>query len=109
MFLNLMIAFLWREWRDTPATKSYFIKKMNMEFQELLLNKAAGKILQQISVKDYCLGDSLPVIQSKYLSISCPSTYLILLLLHVPSSVSRGLEDMILHLSLSLAITTASP
>eukprot|EP00112_Aurelia_sp_Birch-Aquarium-sp1_P023277 Seg687.8 transcript_id=Seg687.8/GoldUCD/mRNA.D3Y31 product="PDZ domain-containing protein 8" protein_id=Seg687.8/GoldUCD/D3Y31 len=63
MFLNLMIAFLWREWRDTPATKSYFIKKMNMEFKELLLNKAAGKILQQISVKDYCLGDSLPVIQ----------------------------------------------
>ena len=70
MFLNLVIAFLWREWRDTAATKSYFIKKMNMEFQELLLNKAAGKVLQQISVKDYCLGDSLPVIQSKYMFVS---------------------------------------
>ncbi len=65
MFFNLVIAFLWKEWRDTTKTKSYFIKKMNLEFQELLLNKAGGKLLQQISVKDFCLGDSLPVIKSK--------------------------------------------
>ena len=63
MFLNLMISFLWREWRDTAAVKAYFIKKMNLEFQELLLNKAVGKMLNQIRVKDYCLGDSLPVIK----------------------------------------------
>ena len=67
MFLNLMISFLWREWRDTTSTKSYFIKKMNLEFQELLLNKAAGKLLQRIQVKDYCLGDSLPTIKSESL------------------------------------------
>eukprot|EP00794_Sanderia_malayensis_P006959 gene6959-7744_t len=35
---------------------------MNNEFQELLLNKAVGKLLQQIRVKDFCLGESLPVI-----------------------------------------------
>jgi len=63
MFLNLMIAFLWREWRDSTSTKSYFIKKMNLEFQELLLYKTAGKLLQKIHVKDYCLGDSLPIIK----------------------------------------------
>ena len=66
MFLNLMLAFLWREWRDTTKMKSYFIKKMNLEFQELLLNKAAGKLLQQICVKDFSLGDSLPVIKSEF-------------------------------------------
>lgn len=39
---------------------------MNVEFKEMLLNKAAGKLMEQITVKDYFLGDSLPVIKSKY-------------------------------------------
>lgn len=64
VFLNLMISFLWREWRDAASTRRFFIKKLNLEFQELLLNKAAGKLLQQIQVKDYFLGDSLPTIKS---------------------------------------------
>ena len=38
---------------------------MNVEFKEMLLNKAAGKLMEQITVKDYYLGDSLPVIKSK--------------------------------------------
>ncbi|XP_066911175.1 PDZ domain-containing protein 8-like [Clytia hemisphaerica] len=64
MFLNLIFQFLWREWRDSPKTRNFFIRKMNMEFQEMLLNKAAGKIMEQITVRDYYLGDSLPEFKS---------------------------------------------
>ena len=38
---------------------------MNTEFKEMLLNKAAGKLIEQISVCDYYLGDSLPIFKSK--------------------------------------------
>jgi len=37
---------------------------MNMEFQEMLLNKTAGKLMEQITVRDYYLGDSLPEFKS---------------------------------------------
>ncbi|XP_057313553.1 PDZ domain-containing protein 8-like isoform X1 [Hydractinia symbiolongicarpus] len=63
MFLNLTFQFLWKEWRDSPKTRNFFIRKMNLEFQEMLLNKAAGKLMEQITVSDYYLGDSLPVIK----------------------------------------------
>lgn len=72
MFLNLIFQFLWREWRDSPKTRNFFIRKMNMEFQEMLLHKAAGKIMEQITVRDYYLGDSLPEFKSKEIfSFSC--------------------------------------
>ncbi|XP_047126500.1 PDZ domain-containing protein 8 isoform X1 [Hydra vulgaris] len=64
MFLNLIFQFLWKEWRDSPKTRNFFICKMNMEFKEMLLNKAAGKLIDQISVCDYYLGDSLPVFKN---------------------------------------------
>ena len=63
MFVNLIFQFLWREWRDTPRARNFFIKKMNLEFQEMLRNKAAGKLMEQITVRDYYLGDSLPLIK----------------------------------------------
>ena len=63
MFLNLIFQFLWKEWRDSPKTRNFFIRRMNLEFQEMLLNKAAGKLMEQITVRDYHLGDSLPVIK----------------------------------------------
>ena len=65
MFLNLIFQFLWKEWRDSPKTRNFFIRKMNMEFKEMLLNKAAGKLMEQITIRDYYLGDSLPIIKSK--------------------------------------------
>ena len=45
--------------------KTYFIKKINLEFEEMMLHKAAGKLMEEIRVRDYCLGDSLPVIKGK--------------------------------------------
>lgn len=66
MFLNLVLAFVWREWRDTKAMKNYFMKRMNSEFQDLLQSRTAGKIIEQITIQDFFLGTSLPVIKGNY-------------------------------------------
>ncbi|XP_022804079.1 PDZ domain-containing protein 8-like isoform X2 [Stylophora pistillata] len=60
--MNLLFAFLWREWRDTPQMKRYFLKKMNSEFTELIQGKAASKLIEQITIEELSLGTSLPVI-----------------------------------------------
>ncbi|KAJ7371987.1 PDZ domain-containing protein 8 [Desmophyllum pertusum] len=62
MSLNLLLAFLWREWRDSPQMKSFFLHKMNSEFAELMRGKAASKLIEQITIQELSLGTSLPVI-----------------------------------------------
>lgn len=63
MSLNFLMAFLWREWRDSPQMKSFFLKKMNLEFSELMKGKAARKLIEQITIEELSLGTSLPVIK----------------------------------------------
>jgi len=63
MSLNLLLAFLWREWRDSPQMKSFFLNKMNSEFSELMQGKAASKLIEQITIDELSLGTSLPVIK----------------------------------------------
>jgi tRNA(Ser,Leu) C12 N-acetylase TAN1 len=48
---DMMFQFLFQELKDTKAVRRYIIRKMSMEFKELLNSKAAGKIIQKISVK----------------------------------------------------------
>lgn len=60
--MNLLFSFLWREWRDSPQMKTYFLKKMNSEFTELIQGKAASKLIEQITIEELSLGTSLPVI-----------------------------------------------
>ena len=48
--LNMMFQFLFQELKDTKAVRRYIIRKMSLEFKELLNSKAAGKIIQKISV-----------------------------------------------------------
>ena len=62
MSLNLLLAFLWREWRDSPQMKSFFLNKMNSEFSDLIQGKAASKLIEQITIEEFSLGTSLPVI-----------------------------------------------
>ncbi|XP_071490252.1 PDZ domain-containing protein 8-like [Diadema antillarum] len=59
---NALISFLFCELKDTVFVRRWIIKKMNVEFQELLNAKTAGKILEQITVRDYCLGSSFPTL-----------------------------------------------
>ena len=43
--------------------KSFFLKKMNLEFSELMKGKAARKLIEQITIEELALGTSLPVIK----------------------------------------------
>jgi hypothetical protein len=56
-----MFSFMWQEWRDSTTTKQFFMKKMNMEFSDLMNNKTAGRFIEQITILDLNLGKSLPV------------------------------------------------
>ena len=96
LFLNLIFQFLWKEWRDSPKTRSFFIRKMNMEFQEMLLNKAAGKLMEQIKVKDYYLGDSLPEFKSNdfFLSFEFEFEMLIFLIIVIIQFYSSSVYEI---------------
>lgn len=61
MFLNLLVSFLWQEWKDSPKTRQFFMKKINMEFSDLMNSKTAGRFIEQITILDLDLGKSLPV------------------------------------------------
>lgn len=65
MSLNLFLSFLWREWRDSPQMKSFFLTKMNAEFSDLMQGKAASKLIEQITIEELSLGTSLPVIKGE--------------------------------------------
>lgn len=67
MSLNLLLAFLWREWRDSPQMKSFFLHRMNLEFSDLMQGKAASRLIEQITIEDLSLGTSLPVITGEYM------------------------------------------
>ncbi|XP_071949432.1 PDZ domain-containing protein 8-like [Antedon mediterranea] len=70
--LNMLIAFLFREMKDTKAVRTWVIKKMNVEFDELLQSKTAGRLLEQIKVRDYCLGPTFPTIKKVKLCKATP-------------------------------------
>ena len=65
MSLNLLLAFLWKEWRDSPQMRAFFLKKMNFEFSELMQGRTASKLIEQITIEEFSLGSSLPVIKGK--------------------------------------------
>lgn len=49
--LNMIFQFLFQELKDTKGVRRYIIRKLSYEFNELLTTKAAGKLLQKISVR----------------------------------------------------------
>ncbi|CAB4005122.1 PDZ domain-containing 8-like, partial [Paramuricea clavata] len=61
--LNVVFAFLWKEWRDSPEMKRIFVSKLTREFNDLIGSKAAKGIIEEINVKSYSLGESLPIIK----------------------------------------------
>ncbi|XP_069719288.1 PDZ domain-containing protein 8 [Phaenicophaeus curvirostris] len=63
-FLNAIFLFLFRELRDTRLVRSWVIKKIKVEFEELLQAKVAGKLLEGLSLKEVSLGNTLPVFKA---------------------------------------------
>ena len=66
--LNMLFQFLFQELKDTKAVRRYIIRKMTLEFKELLNSKTASKLIQRISAKDFSLGSGFPIIHSLKLS-----------------------------------------
>ncbi|XP_043118661.1 PDZ domain-containing protein 8 [Puntigrus tetrazona] len=63
-FLNAIILFLFRELRDTPVVRHWITKKIKVEFEELLQTKTAGRLLEGLSLRDFSLGNSVPVFKT---------------------------------------------
>ncbi|XP_075902185.1 PDZ domain-containing protein 8 [Nelusetta ayraudi] len=63
-FLNAIFLFLFRELRDTPLVRHWLTKKIKVEFEELLLTKTAGRLLEGLSLRDIYLGNALPLFKS---------------------------------------------
>lgn len=61
--LNLMFAYLFRELKDTPPVKRWFLKMLNTDFQLLQSSSVAGKLIKRITVVDLNFGSSIPVLQ----------------------------------------------
>lgn len=49
--MNMVFQFLFQELKDTKLVRRYIIRKMTAEFKELLTTKAAGKIINKITVR----------------------------------------------------------
>lgn len=62
--LNMMFQFLFQELKDTQSIRRYIIRKLSVEFKELLTTKGAGKIVERITAKDFSLGSGCPIIHS---------------------------------------------
>ncbi|CAI8054328.1 PDZ domain-containing protein 8 [Geodia barretti] len=59
-WFNLVTSFLFQELRDTAEVKGLILRKVNKEFNELMFTKKEGRMLEQLTVRDYDLGTSLP-------------------------------------------------
>ncbi|MGH0115918.1 UNVERIFIED_CONTAM: hypothetical protein FKN15_054274 [Acipenser sinensis] len=72
-FLNAIFLFLFRELRDTHLVRHWVTKKIKVEFEELLQTKTAGRLLEGLSLRDFSLGNSLPVFKTAKLirPVSC--------------------------------------
>jgi hypothetical protein len=67
---NMLCNFLFQELKDTSAVRRYIMRKLNVEFKELLTTKTAGRLVERITVRDFSLGSHIPVIHSVYLHSS---------------------------------------
>ncbi|GAB6027659.1 hypothetical protein CHUAL_001900 [Chamberlinius hualienensis] len=62
--LNLILQFLFNELHDTKRVRRWFMKKLSVEFEELLQGTTTGKLLEQITIQDLYFGTHFPLIKS---------------------------------------------
>lgn len=63
IYLNLLFQFLFKELKDSKRIRQWAVKKMNVEFEEMM-QTTTGKLIDQISVRDFSMGSSFPVLKS---------------------------------------------
>ncbi|XP_002119632.2 uncharacterized protein LOC100178092 [Ciona intestinalis] len=61
-FLNMIIFFVFNEWRNSMDLHKWVLKKINVELMELMETKAASRFLQSLKIHDIELGSNLPII-----------------------------------------------
>ncbi|XP_074089662.1 PDZ domain-containing protein 8 [Macrotis lagotis] len=62
-FLNAIGLFLFRELRDAASTRRWVTRKIQVEFEELLQSKTAGRLLEGLGLREVSLGQSVPAIK----------------------------------------------
>ncbi|KAL5012622.1 hypothetical protein ScPMuIL_011173 [Solemya velum] len=63
LFINVIFQFLFKELKDTKHIRQWAVKKMNVEFMEML-QTTSGKLIDQITVREFSLGETFPIIHS---------------------------------------------
>ncbi|XP_060596377.1 PDZ domain-containing protein 8-like, partial [Ruditapes philippinarum] len=63
LILNVLFQFLFAELKDTARVRRWAARKMNAEFDEMLTS-TAGKLMNQIQVRDFNFGSSFPLVDS---------------------------------------------
>lgn len=67
-FLNVGLSFLFQELKDSLIVKRFVMRRIQKEFEDFMMTKTQGKIVEQLTVRDYCLGKQLPVFHSVQLT-----------------------------------------
>eukprot|EP00042_Codosiga_hollandica_P047896 m.526614 g.526614 ORF g.526614 m.526614 type:complete len:696 (-) comp57551_c0_seq4:962-3049(-) len=62
--LNLLLHFIFANIRDTPPVRKWFMKMLNKDFQDIKKTSAINTMLERITVRDYSLGSSIPLISN---------------------------------------------
>ncbi|XP_046399757.1 PDZ domain-containing protein 8 isoform X2 [Ischnura elegans] len=61
--LNLVVQFVFRELRSSEMVRRWFLKKLNLEFEELVTRTTTGKLFERVSIRDIDLGVEAPIIR----------------------------------------------
>merc|ERR1719431_132003 len=61
--INLLMQFLWKQLKDSNLVRHYMVKKLSVEFKELLTAKALGHFMENIVCRAFSLGPNLPIIK----------------------------------------------
>ncbi|XP_059490447.1 PDZ domain-containing protein 8 isoform X2 [Neocloeon triangulifer] len=59
--LNLLFHFLYYELRNSEEVRLWFLKKLTLEFDELLTKTTTGKFIDKVTIKEIDLGSKFPI------------------------------------------------
>ncbi|CAG9533752.1 unnamed protein product [Cercopithifilaria johnstoni] len=62
--LSLILHFLFQEHKDTRRLRRWIHKKMQLELSDLTTRNTAGRLIQDIRIRDLSIGSQSPVIKS---------------------------------------------
>uniref|UniRef100_A0A0M3IAU9 SMP-LTD domain-containing protein n=1 Tax=Ascaris lumbricoides TaxID=6252 RepID=A0A0M3IAU9_ASCLU len=61
--LSLILHFLYQEHKDTRRFRRWFHKRLQLELNDLMTRSAAGRLIQDIRVRDLSMGSQFPILK----------------------------------------------